>query len=145
MADHKKSGRPTALTPELAKAICDTVRRVGFQYVAAERNGIHRNTLINWLGRGEEGEEPYASFADAFAEARSEWVEAQADRAAVADPRWALERADPQQFRPPPSDVNLKGDLTVSYASMSSDELKRRMLAAIEGREYDDGKSNSDV
>jgi transposase len=68
--------RPTSLTPELARAICISLRNGSYREQAAACAGIHRNTLRNWLVRGEAGEEPFAGFlcalekAEAIAERR---------------------------------------------------------------------------
>jgi hypothetical protein len=70
-------GRRTLLTPELEARICADIERGAFDYVAAEANGVGRDTFREWLARGE-GRDPkrpssarFAAFAAAVREARS--------------------------------------------------------------------------
>lgn len=55
-------GRPTSLTPEVAKAICDTIEAGNYRSVACAAAGISRATLVNWERLGAEGKAPYADF-----------------------------------------------------------------------------------
>ncbi len=96
MTDAQKPGRPTEFTKELGRRICVRVSRVGFEGVAAERAGIHRNTLRNWRERGERGEEPFAEFAAELAAAKAACIENELGR--VEDARWKLERMDRALF-----------------------------------------------
>lgn len=70
------SGRPTSLTPDVQHAICVSLRAGNYRETAAQAAGVHRNTIRNWLQRGEAGEEPFAEFlcavekAEAIAERR---------------------------------------------------------------------------
>ncbi len=66
------TGRPTSLTPETQAAIVDALRAGNYRVTAAAAAGVHRNTLINWERRGEEGEEPFASFLCAMQKAEAE-------------------------------------------------------------------------
>jgi hypothetical protein len=70
-------GRHTLLTPELEAKICADIERGAFDYIAAEANGVGRDTFREWLARGE-GRDPrrpssarFAAFAAAVREARS--------------------------------------------------------------------------
>lgn len=95
----RKPGRPLEFTPELGRRICKRVARIGFEVAAAERAGIHRNTLRNWRERGEKGEEPFAQFAAELAAAKATYIET--ELANVEDARWKLERLDREQFGAP--------------------------------------------
>lgn len=68
------AGRPSALTPEVAKAIIESVREGNWRSTAAAKAGVHRNSLYNWLERGEREDavEPYASFATDLLKAEAE-------------------------------------------------------------------------
>lgn len=68
--------RPTSLTPEVERAIRIAIENGNYRETAAKAAGVHRNSLRNWVERGESGEEPFASFlctlekAEAVAERR---------------------------------------------------------------------------
>jgi hypothetical protein len=71
-------GRATLLTPELQQRIVSYIRAGAFDWVAAEANGIDRQTFWEWIKRGEDthyarpSTEQYAQFAYAVREARAE-------------------------------------------------------------------------
>lgn len=65
------AGRPTSLTPEVERAVCSALRGGNYRETAAQAAGIHRNTLRNWITRGEQEEEPYASFLYAVEKAEA--------------------------------------------------------------------------
>lgn len=57
------AGRPSLLTPERHKAIVAAIRAGAYNWVAAEANGIDRETFRLWMRRGEnERIEPYLTF-----------------------------------------------------------------------------------
>jgi hypothetical protein len=66
------AGRPTALTPELAKRIIDMVRAGNFRATALKACGLSKNVIRNWELAGEEGKEPYAAFAEELQQAEAE-------------------------------------------------------------------------
>ncbi len=56
-------GRPSLLTPERQRSIVAAIRAGAYDWVAAEANGIDRNTFILWMRRGErERKQPYLRF-----------------------------------------------------------------------------------
>lgn len=67
-------GRPSSFTPEIGRKVCAAIRAGNYLETAAGAADIHRNTLRNWIQRGEQGEEPFADFlcavkrAEAYAE-----------------------------------------------------------------------------
>lgn len=65
-------GRPTLLTPEVAKAILDAVREGNYKATACAAAGVTRQTLHNWETWGAEGREPYSDFFDALQRAEAE-------------------------------------------------------------------------
>lgn len=65
-------GRPTALTPEVHKAIVDMVRGGNFRATALRACGLSKNVIRNWEERGEKGEEPYAAFMHDLQQAEAE-------------------------------------------------------------------------
>lgn len=109
-------GRPTDLTPELSKRLCELI--VGGLPVckAAEHEGIHRVTVYKWAKRNEE-------FGNALKRARAE-----AQRQSIAVIRsgaqgwqgeaWYLERSDPKNWgrrsemtiKPKPAQEAIKPD-----------------------------------
>jgi hypothetical protein len=65
-------GRPSKLTPELQKRICDYVSLGNFPEVAAKCSGIDRATFYRWKARGEKTKAGiYRDFCDALKEAES--------------------------------------------------------------------------
>ena len=65
--------RPTLLTPERHKAIVAAIRAGSFDWVAAEANGITRETLRLWLRKGERDKrKPYVAFSDDVRAARAQ-------------------------------------------------------------------------
>lgn len=58
------AGRPSLLTPERHKGIVAAIRAGAYNWVAAEANGIDRETFRYWMRRGEnERIEPYLTFS----------------------------------------------------------------------------------
>ncbi len=56
-------GRPSLLTPERHKAIVAAIRAGAFDWIAAEANGIDRETFKLWIRTGtRKKREPYLSF-----------------------------------------------------------------------------------
>lgn len=71
-------GRPTKLTPALARTIADAVRQGVPLTVAGESVKVAASTLLEWLARGEDrvAERPatdlYADFAESIKKARAD-------------------------------------------------------------------------
>jgi hypothetical protein len=65
-------GRPTSLTDAAKALVLSHVRDGNYRETAAAAAGIHRTTLRNWEKRGEEGEEPFASFMTELQRAEAE-------------------------------------------------------------------------
>jgi hypothetical protein len=55
-------GRPTKLTEELTAQVVETIKRSNHPETAALACGISRASYYDWKRKGENGEEPYASF-----------------------------------------------------------------------------------
>jgi hypothetical protein len=76
MARKKKTGRPSALTPEIEGQILSMLRQGLPLAVAAEASGVHRDTVFGWVERGddEDGEHRafYAPFSDAYRKAKAQ-------------------------------------------------------------------------
>ncbi len=71
------AGQPTKLTPELMETVVADVEAGHYLETVATANGIHRDSLYEWLKRGErrkDGDEIYTAFSDAVrrAQARAE-------------------------------------------------------------------------
>src|ERR1039457_7058461 len=66
-------GRPTLLTSERHRAIVAAIRAGAFGWVAAEANGVDRETFKIWLRNGTRTRrEPYFSFANDVRAARAQ-------------------------------------------------------------------------
>ena len=55
--------QPSKLTPETHAKIVSLLRAGNYIETAASAAGVTSRTVRNWLSRGAEGEEPYATFA----------------------------------------------------------------------------------
>ncbi|MER5322301.1 hypothetical protein [Streptosporangium roseum] len=68
-----REGRPTLLTPELAKILCDAREKGNSITDCAAHAGIARGTLHRWLQEGEADDSPpeFRDFRDRFTRARA--------------------------------------------------------------------------
>lgn len=104
MAEGKKLGRPTACTPEVVDTICQSIRDGLPVTVAAELAGVSRHVIYDWEKRGKEGEEPFASFLHARAQATAEQIRNRLElmrdlpRDLWKREAWLLERMHPTIF-----------------------------------------------
>jgi hypothetical protein len=65
--------RPTLLTPERHKAIVAAIRAGSYDWIAAEANGIDRQTFKLWMRKGiRKKREPYLSFVKDVRTARAQ-------------------------------------------------------------------------
>ncbi len=65
--------RPTLLTPEVHRAIVAAIRAGSFDWIAAEANGIDRETFKLWMRTGKKTQqEPYVSFVRDVRAARAQ-------------------------------------------------------------------------
>jgi len=65
--------RPSLLTPERHKAIVAAIRAGAFDWIAAEANGIDRQTFKLWMRKGMRTKrEPYLSFVNEVRTARAQ-------------------------------------------------------------------------
>lgn len=93
-----------ACTPNTAGFIIDEVAKGRPLSIAAALAGRHPETILNWIHRGADGTEPYASFAFAAARARAAWAAWISDRIALHIERdWAagsflLQRTFPEVY-----------------------------------------------
>lgn len=71
--DAPREGRPTLLTPELDKLLCDAREKGNSITDCAAHAGIGRSTLHRWLQEGEADDSPpeYRDFRDRFTRARA--------------------------------------------------------------------------
>lgn len=95
-------GRPCKLTPEVTQKICDAVR-VGLPYAdCAKLAGVSYEVIKVWRRRGEQGDEPYATFLAALQAADAECIHAALKIVGGAkewqSKAWLLERRRPQDF-----------------------------------------------
>jgi len=103
--------RPKKHAPEVLEQILETLRTsVPFISLCAEKCGVNRNTVQNWITLGENGDPYYEDFASRVRQIRSEFMlrHAQellstdretADRARQRN--WLLQRLDRTIFDPP--------------------------------------------
>ncbi len=64
-------GRPTLLTKEVQKSICEEITGGAYLKDACAVNDITYSTLRNWMKRGANGEEVYLQFFDASKKAEA--------------------------------------------------------------------------
>ena len=108
------AGRPTKLTPEVQAAICEHLANGATLEVAAQAEGITRQTVTNWRMAGGKGTEPYAAFLVASERARARFETdtlsrlRKLDESATLDPKiaaplvksltWLLERTRRERY-----------------------------------------------
>ena len=90
-------------TPDLIEIIEDGARKGLHAQIIADKAGIGRRTLYEWLEKGDAGEEPFVRVSAAFRRASAEWTEAQWERAVKGDTgsggaQWGLERRHPDIY-----------------------------------------------
>jgi hypothetical protein len=101
-----KRGRPTLLNAKLRKQICGLLAKGSSIKSATIVCGVGERTFHDWMERGENGEEPFASFFSAATRARERHkanLIAVVMEAAHKDARhaeWLLERQFPGEFAP---------------------------------------------
>jgi hypothetical protein len=112
--DHRRRiGRPTKLTPRLAKALVKLIAQTGRIEPAVRRCGVPPSTVTDWIARGQGrhmtrgANRRYAEFAGAVEKALGQYECDQLagiQAAAAAKPEnwtaraWSLERWDPQRY-----------------------------------------------
>jgi len=69
--ENRQAGRPTKLTPETQRAICESIALSIPNKYAAEEAGIDEDTFALWIRKGREGRTPYAAFYQAVTRARA--------------------------------------------------------------------------
>ncbi len=133
-------GRPILLDDLRAKRIVDAIASGLSRTAAAAKGNIGRATLLEWLARGRDGEQPFADFLVRVkkAEADAEEVMVACVRVAALEPKhwqaaaWWLERARPADWakREPTQEQE------TARAETGSDDLEvtRSVLAALESR-----------
>ena len=100
---HPRVGRPTALTPEVAQVLIDSLRAGNFLETAAAFAGISVSTLRNWLRAGRRGSTPeladfYRAVTQARAAAEMETLDRIRRDPAWQAAAWRLERMYPQRY-----------------------------------------------
>lgn len=85
--------RPTKYNQDRADDILDAAREGKTKEGCARAGGISYDTLRRWLDRGEDGEEPFAKFREAFDLARAEGESHLVERVADRKPEFILERS----------------------------------------------------
>lgn len=99
-------GRPSRLTPEIAKEIVDAISIGVPRDMAAKSVGVQPSTLYQWLSKGREGNEDYREFSEAVEKADSLVVKRALVRITQAATKeqhwtaaaWLLERKHPAEF-----------------------------------------------
>lgn len=103
-------GRPTKLTPAVAKVLCDATRRGHHLRHAAALAGVHHSVVYDWLARGEADDPPDADALHVDFALALRAAEAEAAGKALAEVRtgksrtrqrgqaWWLERRFPELY-----------------------------------------------
>lgn len=100
-----RSGRPIKLTPELHERLVSRIAAGAYKQHAALECGIADKTIHNWIHRGEQGEEPFATFLRDIRKAEGQAIydalsiiNACARAGNWKAAAWKLERKYPDQF-----------------------------------------------
>lgn len=122
-------GRPTKLTPEVQETIVEAVEAGNYFETAAALAGISKQTLYNWIDRGEAGEEPFDLFFDAIKSAEASAEKTALERVQGAQQGWQahmtfLERRHPQRWGRRDPDHGLKTKLLEAELDMMRAKVK---------------------
>jgi hypothetical protein len=125
-------GRPTKLTPEMQKKLCDVLAAGATRQDAAYHAGLRVQTLYDWLKRGRAAQSGlFREFSDAVKAAEAQCaircaavIQRAAQGSAEAPPEWKaacwwLERRRPKQFGPRLK-ADLSGTIEIVLARMGS-------------------------
>lgn len=125
-------GRPTKLNPEIKNKIVTAIRAGNYIETAAAYAGISKNTLYDWLRRGErekqrveknprykirKSEQPFVDFSDAVekalaeAEVRDVAIIAKAAEDQWQAAAWRLERKFPDKWGRKKLDIDMQQDV----------------------------------
>jgi hypothetical protein len=97
-------GRPTDLTDELERRICETLKAAGTVEDACSHHGIDTKTFYNWQRKGREGDPRYVQFFRAVQKARDDRrIATEAQIRAHGKKNWQalawlLERTEPKRY-----------------------------------------------
>ena len=135
MNTSNKTGRPTELTPELQREICDLLSDAVNIETVCELVSIAKATYYNWRERGESGEEPFAEFLDATTRARAKAklmllriIDRAAENGDWRAAAWRLTHGGwPQEFSDRPAPEKKTASPPPQWEPVSHEELKRIM------------------
>lgn len=133
-------GRPTLLDDLRAKRIVDAIAKGLSRTAAAAKGGVSRSSLMDWLARGRDGEQPYADFLHRVKKAEADAEEAMVEcvRTAALEPKhwtaaaWWLERARPAEWakrEPTPEQETQRAE-----GGGADLDVARSVVAALESR-----------
>ncbi len=85
------------------RPIIEAARKGLPQRLIADKCGIQRSVLNDWLSKGDDGQEPFARFSTAYRQAAAEWGETEWEAAGgeakfATGPQWRLEKRYPEDF-----------------------------------------------
>ena len=101
-----KKGRPLKLTPEITEIICNSIKQGDYTETAAAMAGIHKDTLYEWLKKGNRAQRKsiYRDFTDAVKKAQAERESLSVRVITLASKNqwqaaaWKLERQNPDRW-----------------------------------------------
>lgn len=131
-------GRPTKLTPEAQRAICESIALSIPNKYASEEAGIDEDTFALWMRKGREGRAPYAAFYRAVTRARASAVKSLTVRVlgggkGSAGATWLLERRYREDYGPSQkvelseNPENPLGGVRGLFDAMPMSELRERL------------------
>ncbi len=142
-------GRPTILTPELQKRICDLIEAGMSKEAAAAHAGIASSTLFLWQAKGMDGNPDYVEFSESIKAAEDkqkgndELVISNAASIGIwTAAAWRLERKYPQQYgrtQRITADVNT----AVVHGQMPAEDAAKVLADIISARRRGNGDGGS--
>jgi transposase len=104
-ASIRQVGRPTKLSPEIQRAICESVALSVPNKYAAEEAGIDEDTFAAWMRKGRDGHAQYEGFYRAVTRARASAVKSLTIRVlgggkGSSGSAWLLERRFANDYGP---------------------------------------------
>jgi transposase len=137
--ERQRRGRPSKLTQELQEKICGALRTGASIETAAAHAGVHRDTVYDWLRRGEEeAKGPHAAFVESARKAQSDcemaclaMIKKDALNGSLPAATWLLERRFPGQWgRRDRHEVDATVKSTMEVTADDAVQELARLLAA---------------
>lgn len=132
--DHPERGRPTSLTVEVRKEICDAIADGCTYEHAARAAEVSEASIRDWKARGRRGEQPFADFLAALKTAEAKGIRTRMRKINTCCERWQAlmcinERRHRLAYgRSAPLEVHLTSDVDRARAELAAEVFPNLQL-----------------